>query len=79
MVVNVNPFFVTGRIPAAYFCDRVVASKVLSQALRTQMNVVVTSPRRLGQTALADFVFQQEVIQQDYFTIDVDILHTPCV
>ena len=44
MVVNVNPFFVTGRIPAAYFCDRVVESKVLSQALLSQMNVVVTSP-----------------------------------
>lgn len=78
MVVNVNPFFVTGRIPAAYFCDRVVESKVLSQALLSQMNVVVTSPRRMGKTALVDFVFQQEVIQKDYFTIDVDILHTTC-
>lgn len=32
----------------------------------------------MGKTALVDFVFQQEVIQKDYFTIDVDILHTTC-
>ena len=78
MTVNINPFIVTGRIPAAYFCDRVVESKVLSQALLSQMNVVLTSPRRMGKTALVDFVFQQEEIQNDYFTISVDILHTTC-
>ena len=78
MTVNINPFIVTGRIPAPYFCDRVVESKVLSQALLSQMNVVLTSPRRMGKTALVDFVFQQEEIQNDYFTISVDILHTTC-
>ena len=78
MTININPFIVTGRIPAAYFCDRVVESKVLSQALLSQMNVVLTSPRRMGKTALVDFVFQQEEIQNDYFTISVDILHTTC-
>jgi len=29
MTVNINPFIVTGIIPAAYFCDRVEESKVL--------------------------------------------------
>ena len=29
MTVNVNPFIVTGTIPAAYFCDRLEESKVL--------------------------------------------------
>jgi len=51
MTVNINPFIVKGRIPAAYFCDRVVESKVLSQALLSQMNVVLTSPRRMGKLA----------------------------
>ena len=78
MTININPFIVTGTIPAAYFCDRVIESKVLSQALLNQMNVVITSPRRMGKTALVDFVFHQEQICQDYFTINVDILHTTC-
>lgn len=40
------------------------------------MNVVITSPRRMGKTALVDFVFQQDNIQKDYLIISVDILHT---
>lgn len=78
MTININPFIVTGRIPAEYFCDRVIESKVLSQSLKNQMNVVITSPRRMGKTALVDFVFQQDNIQKDYLTISVDILHTTC-
>ena len=76
MTININPFIVTGSIPAAYFCDRVEESKVLSQAMLNQMNVVITSPRRMGKTALVDFVFHQQEIYNDYFTIQVDILHT---
>lgn len=78
MTVNINPFIVTGKIPAPYFCDRVVESQVLSQALLNQMNVVLTSPRRMGKTSLVDFVFDKEDVQRDYFTISVDILHTTC-
>lgn len=78
MTININPFIVTGRIPAEYFCDRVIESKVLSQSLKNQMNVVITSPRRMGKTALVDFVFQQDNIQKDYLIISVDILHTTC-
>lgn len=78
MTVNINPFIVTGSIPAAYFCDRIEERKTLSQALLNQMNVVVTSPRRMGKTALVDFVFHQQEIYSDYFTIQVDILHTTC-
>lgn len=78
MTININPFVVTGRIPPEYFCDRVVESEVLSQSLLNQMNVVITSPRRMGKTSLVDYVFQKEEIQNDYFTIGVDILHTTC-
>ena len=78
MTININPFIVTGTIPPAYFCDRITETKVLSQALLNQMNVVITSPRRMGKTALVDFVFHQEQMIQDYFTVNVDILHTTC-
>ena len=78
MTVNINPFVVTGKIPAPYFCDRVEETKVLSMALLNQMNVVITSPRRMGKTSLVDFVFDKEDVQKDFFTISVDILHTTC-
>ena len=78
MTININPFVVTGRIPPEYFCDRVAESEVLGQSLLNQMNVVITSPRRMGKTSLVDYVFQKEEIQNDYFTIGVDILHTTC-
>ena len=40
------------------------------------MNVVLTSPRRMGKTSLVDFVFDKPEIKNDYVTISVDILHT---
>ena len=78
MTININPFIVSGTIPKPYFCDRVKETEVLNMAIQNQMNVVITSPRRMGKTALVDFVFHQESIEDHYFTINVDILHTTC-
>lgn len=78
MTININPFIVTGKIPERYFCDRVTESEALKQALLNQMNIVITSPRRMGKTALVDFVFHRDFNSEDYFTIGVDILHTTC-
>lgn len=78
MTININPFIVSGTIPKPYFCDRVKETEVLNMAIQNQMNVVITSPRRMGKTALVDFVFHQESIEAHYFTINVDILHTTC-
>lgn len=78
MTININPFIVTGKIPERYFCDRVTESEALKQALLNQMNIVITSPRRMGKTALVDFVFNRDFNSEDYFTIGVDILHTTC-
>lgn len=78
MTININPFIVSGTIPKPYFCDRVKETEVLNIAIQNQMNVVITSPRRMGKTALVDFVFHQGSIEDHYFTINVDILHTTC-
>lgn len=78
MTININPFIVTGKIPERYFCDRVTESEALKQALLNQMNIVIASPRRMGKTALVDFVFHRDFNSEDYFTIGVDILHTTC-
>ena len=76
MSVNINPFIVSGRIPEAYFCDRVEESVQLEKSLTNQLNVVLTSSRRMGKTSLVDFVFNKPAISDEYITIFVDILQT---
>lgn len=76
MVKNINPFVVSGKIPAAYFCDRIEESAQLEKSLGNQLNVVLTSPRRMGKTSLIDFTFDKTSIKNEYICISVDILHT---
>lgn len=76
MVDSLNPFVVSGKIPQEYFCDRVEEAAQLEKSLRNQLNVVLTSSRRIGKTALVDFVFDKPEIRDNYITISVDILHT---
>ncbi len=76
MVKNINPFIVSGKIAPEYFCDRVKEAADLQKSLDNQMNVVLTSARRMGKTSLVDFVFDKPEIKDEYVTITVDILHT---
>lgn len=73
---NINPFVVSGKIPEAYFCDRIEESVQLEKSLTNQLNVVLTSSRRMGKTSLVDFVFDKKTIKDEYITITVDILQT---
>ncbi|MBP5713297.1 MAG: ATP-binding protein [Prevotella sp.] len=76
MSISFNPFIVSGKIPEAFFCDRIEESIELQKSLTNQLNVVLTSSRRMGKTSLVDFVFDKPVIKDDYITISVDILQT---
>jgi len=76
MSTNFNPFVVSGKIPEAYFCDRKEEAEQLIKAMTNQLNVVLTSPRRMGKTSLVDFVFSKPAIKDAYITISVDILQT---
>lgn len=76
MSISINPFIVSGKIPEAFFCDRIEESSELQKSLTNQFNVVLTSSRRMGKTSLVDFVFDKPVIKDDYITISVDILQT---
>jgi len=73
---TINPFVVSGKIPEVYFCDRIEESALLEKSLTNQLNVVLTSPRRMGKTSLVDFVFDKPAIKDDYITISIDILQT---
>ena len=48
----INPFFVAGRIPPEFFCDRDTETKRLTGCILNGGNVVLTSPRRVGKTEL---------------------------
>ena len=73
---NINPFIVSGKIPEACFCDREEECAELEKSLSNQLNVVLTSPRRMGKTSLVNFVFDKLTVKDEYITISVDILQT---
>lgn len=72
----INPFFIAGRIPSDFFCDRDVETARLTGCILNRENVVLTSPRRVGKTELIYHCFDDARIREDYFVIFVDILHT---
>ena len=73
---SINPFIVSGRIPAEYFCDREKEMEQLEKSLTNQLNVVLTASRRMGKTSLTDQVLSRPDITGNYITITVDILQT---
>ena len=77
MVKNINPFIVSGKIAPEYFCDRVKEAADLEKSIHNQMNVVLTSPRRMGKTALVDFVFDKSEIKDEYVTVSVVLTSVP--
>lgn len=71
-----NPFIVTGKIDAEYFCDRVTESARVIKTITNENNLVIISPRRMGKTGLIQFCFDKPVISEEYYTFFIDILHT---
>lgn len=71
-----NPFVVTGKIEAKYFCDRIVESERIIKSITNGNNLVLISPRRMGKTGLIQFCYDQPEINNAYYTFFIDILHT---
>lgn len=71
-----NPFFLTGIIPDAYFCDREKETETIIRHLVNQSNVLLTSSRRMGKTQLIRHVFNEESIREKYYTFYTDIYAT---
>jgi Predicted ATPase (AAA+ superfamily) len=76
MVKEINPFVVTGKIESEYFCDRVHESARLVKSLTNGNNMVIISPRRMGKTGLIQFCYEKPEINNNYYTLFIDILHT---
>ena len=71
-----NPFYVTGIIPPAYFCDRETETEWLVRTVTNQANVLLTSPRRMGKTQLIRHFYERPEIKGHYHTFYVDIYPT---
>ena len=71
-----NPFIVTGKIEAEYFCDRVTESARVVKTVTNGNNLVIISPRRMGKTGLIQFCYDKPEIAGEYYTFFIDILHT---
>ena len=71
-----NPFIVTGKIDAEYFCDRVTESARVIKTITNENNLVIISPRRMCKTGLIQFCFDKPEISEEYYTFFIDILHT---
>lgn len=71
-----NPFYITGRIPETYFCDREAETERLIRLLTNGGNVLLTSPRRMGKTQLIRHLYEQPEIKGLYHTFYIDIYPT---
>ena len=74
MIKNTNPFIVSGKIPAALFCDRKDETDNLLKFLQNEENVVLMSQRRMGKTGLIYRLFDElHEVRPDIHTIYLDI------
>ncbi|MDE6393837.1 MAG: ATPase [Duncaniella sp.] len=72
----INPYFVGGKIPARYFCDRKEESARLIREITNGNNLVLVSPRRMGKTGLIQHCFDEPQISKNFETFYLDILQT---
>lgn len=72
-----NPFVVYGYKGPEYFCDRVAESNRICSALKSERNVTLVSPRRMGKTGLIHHVFNKlEAGDSDCRCFYIDIFAT---
>lgn len=71
-----NPFIVGKYISPEYFCDREAETALLMKHVYNGRNVSLIAPRRLGKTGLIHHFFQSEKVQEQYYTIFIDLYST---
>ena len=75
-MATINPFYITGIIPEAFFCDREKETRQLVHTLENKAHVLLTSPRRMGKTQLLRHVYAQHSVKENYYTFYIDIYPT---
>lgn len=75
MIINRNPFVISGYVSPDLFCDREEESRRLIQEI-VGADVALISTRRMGKTGLIQHCFRHEEIARGYYTFFVDIYAT---
>lgn len=75
-LIVLNPFVVGRYVSGKYFCDRERETEFLIKQVENGRNVALISPRRMGKTGLVQHCFQQEQLNENYYTFFVDIYAT---
>lgn len=70
-----NPFFIKGYHGPEYFCDRVIETKMILNAIENGRDVTLMAPRRYGKTGLIHNVFSK--LGKGYVPVYMDIFQIP--
>lgn len=70
-----NPFFIKGYHGSEYFCDRVIETKKILNAIENGRDVTLMAPRRYGKTGLIHNVFSK--LGKGYVPVYMDIFQIP--
>ena len=74
--IKINPFPIMGYLGKEYFCDRKEELKKLLSAANNQRNIVISSVRKQGKTALIKHFFQELNSNNEFGIVYFDILPT---
>lgn len=72
----INPFVIGKYISSEYFCDREKETAFLQKQITNGRNVTLIADRRIGKSGLISHVFAQPEIQDQYYTVVVDLYAT---
>lgn len=73
-----NPFLVAGYSGPDYFCDRVLETSKIVEALTNGRNLTLIAPRKMGKTGLIKHVFNA-LESKDSVCMYMDIFPTSCL
>src|SRR3990172_12470291 len=71
-----NPFILTGYHSPSYFCDRAGEMRWLEEQFANERNMVISSWRRMGKTALVRHLFGYLGEKKKAESVFVDLLGT---
>lgn len=71
-----NPFVIGKYVSDEFFCDREKDTELVKKQITNGRNMTLIADRRIGKSGLISHVFAQPDIQQDYYTIIVDLFAT---
>lgn len=74
--MKLNPFLISGYKSPDYFCDRVIETNRLRDAIENQRNITLISSRRMGKTGLILHTFNQISKDKSRLPIYFDIMGT---